>query len=203
MAGCWEGFVGHCDIKLFLVVSDWLCLWYLTFENLLVARLKYNGALTFLRLGIDGHIKLCTYYENVVWVAREVIFNLFEGDSCKSEYQLPERCGNFGLCEDSQCVACPSSKIFGLELDLWAREANFLSDAKRLHCYKVEGVDHFLSKYPGAGGTATKENDCAKKCTSECLGYFYNQHIKVLDNLWSQNLEQSCQFYSRGLHQGT
>ncbi|KAF5183213.1 hypothetical protein FRX31_027200 [Thalictrum thalictroides] len=26
----------------------------------------------------------------------------------ESECQLPEKCGNFGVCEDNQCVACPT-----------------------------------------------------------------------------------------------
>lgn len=44
------------------------------------------------------------------------------------------------------------------------------------HYYKVDGVDHFMSKFFTAG-VAMKEKDCASKCTLDCkcLGYFYNQ----------------------------
>ncbi|RXI02960.1 hypothetical protein DVH24_003038 [Malus domestica] len=71
-----------------LSCSSWSQIGYaydITFGNLLVARPKYNSTLTFLRLGIDGNIKLCTSYENVAWVAWVVTYNLFERDSCESE----------------------------------------------------------------------------------------------------------------------
>ncbi|CAN6558264.1 unnamed protein product [Malus baccata var. baccata] len=145
--------------------------------NAILARPKYNSTLTFLRLGIDGNVKLYTYYDKVDWRAWEVTFTLFDRDNSiwETECQLPERCGNFGLCEDSQCVACPSSKgLFG-----WSKtcEPEKLAScaANSFHYYKVEGVDHFMSKY--TRGTAIKETDCGKKCTSDCkcLGYFYNQ----------------------------
>ncbi|KAK3198659.1 hypothetical protein Dsin_022074 [Dipteronia sinensis] len=48
--------------------------------------------------------------------------------------------------------------------------------AKDFHYYKVEGVDHYMSKYTRGSGPV-KVDDCGKKCTSDCkcLGYFYNQ----------------------------
>ncbi|CAN6558265.1 unnamed protein product [Malus baccata var. baccata] len=144
----------------------------------ILARPKYNSMLTFLRLEIDGNVKLYTYDDNVDWGAWEVTFTLFDRDNWlweTNECQLPERCGTFGLCEDSQCVACPSSKgLLG-----WSKtckpEKLTSCDAKSFHYYKVGGVDHFLSKY--TKGEATKEANCAKKCTSncKCLGYFYNK----------------------------
>ncbi|KAH0986529.1 hypothetical protein GBA52_013706 [Prunus armeniaca] len=145
--------------------------------NRILARPKYNSTLTFLRLGIDGNVKLYTYNDKVDWGAWEVTFALFDRDNSiwETECQLPERCGNFGLCEDSQCVACPSSKgLLG-----WSKtcepEKLTSCNPKSFRYYKVEGVDHFLSKY--TRGDATKEADCGKKCTSDCkcLGYFYNQ----------------------------
>ncbi|VVA16566.1 PREDICTED: epidermis-specific secreted [Prunus dulcis] len=145
--------------------------------NRILARPKYNSTLTFLRLGIDGNVKLYTYNDKVDWRAWEVTFALFDRDNSiwETECQLPERCGNFGLCEDSQCVACPSSKgLLG-----WSKtceqEKLTSCNPKSFRYYKVEGVDHFLSKY--TRGDATKEADCGKKCTSDCkcLGYFYNQ----------------------------
>ncbi|KAJ6966334.1 hypothetical protein NC652_004026 [Populus alba x Populus x berolinensis] len=47
------------------------------------------------------------------------IFTLFDRDSnWESECQLPEKCGKFGLCEDNQCVACPSpNKLAGWSKD--------------------------------------------------------------------------------------
>ena len=41
--------------------------------------------------------------------------------------------------------------------------------------YKLEGVDHFMSKYSKGDGPM-KENECGEKCSKECkcLGYFYH-----------------------------
>ncbi|KAH7512649.1 hypothetical protein FEM48_Zijuj12G0113300 [Ziziphus jujuba var. spinosa] len=145
-------------------------------RNLVLGRPKYNSTLSFLRLGIDGNVKIYTYYEKVDWGAWEVTFSLFDRDSTwENECQLPDRCGNFGLCEDNQCVACPlANGLMGWSKNCQpeklssCRESNF-------HYYKVEGVDHFLSKY--TRGVAVKESDCRKNCSKDCkcLGYFYNQ----------------------------
>ncbi|KAB2605550.1 epidermis-specific secreted glycoprotein EP1-like [Pyrus ussuriensis x Pyrus communis] len=100
--------------------------------------------------------RLYTYNDKVDIGAWEVTFALFRRDNLiwETECQLPERCGTFGLCEDSQCVACPSSKgLLG-----WSKscvpEKLTSCDAKSFHYYKVEG-----------------------KCTSDCkcLGYFFKQ----------------------------
>ncbi|CAK7327660.1 unnamed protein product [Dovyalis caffra] len=59
--------------------------------------------------GLDGNLRLYTYYDKVDIGAWEVTFTLFDRDSSwESECQLPEKGGKFGLCEDNQCVACPS-----------------------------------------------------------------------------------------------
>ncbi|KAH9778980.1 EP1-like glycoprotein 3 [Citrus sinensis] len=128
--------------------------------NLILARPKYNATISFLRLSIDGNIRIFTYYEDSIW---------------ETECQLPERCGKLGVCEDNQCVACPTEK----GLLRWSKEC----EAKKVtscrpndfHYYKVDGVYHYLSKY--TRGTSTKIEECGKKCTSDCkcLGYFYHQ----------------------------
>jgi hypothetical protein len=145
--------------------------------GIILARPKYNATPTFLRLGIDGNVKLYTYNDKVDGAAWEVTFSLFDRDNWiwETECQLPARCGSFGVCEDSQCVACPSSS--GVLLG-WSKtcapEKLTSCKANSFHYYKLEGVDHFLSKY--TTGSATKEVDCVKKCSSDCkcLGYFYN-----------------------------
>ncbi|CAN6558268.1 unnamed protein product [Malus baccata var. baccata] len=129
------------------------------------------------KLGIDGNVKFYTCNDKVDIGAWEVTFALFDRDNSiwKTECQLPERCRTFGLCEDSQCVTCPSSKgLLGWSKSC-APEKLTSCDAKSFHYYKVERVDHFSSKY--TSGAAMKENDCAKKCTSDCkcLGYFFKQ----------------------------
>ncbi|KAH0985071.1 hypothetical protein GBA52_012248 [Prunus armeniaca] len=75
--------------------------------------------LSFLRLEIDGNLRIYTY-EDVNWGAWEVTFTLFSRDLPQweiSECESPERCGKFGLCEDNQCVGCPSSK----RLLIWSK----------------------------------------------------------------------------------
>ncbi|PRQ31041.1 putative bulb-type lectin domain, PAN/Apple domain-containing protein [Rosa chinensis] len=143
-------------------------------NNLYLARPKFNGTLTYLRLGIDGNIKLYTYYGQVdSW---EQTFTLFDRDSnFETECQLPERCGSLGVCEDNQCVACPTSNGLSGWSKTCAPEKLTSCKANSFRYYKVEGVDHFLSKYNT--GSATKEVDCGKKCSSDCkcLGYFYNR----------------------------
>ncbi|PRQ31037.1 putative bulb-type lectin domain-containing protein [Rosa chinensis] len=109
--------------------------------GILPVRPKYNSTLTFLRLGIDGNIRLYTYSDKVDWGAWETTFTLFDSDNYwwEGECQLPEKCRGFGLCEDSQCVACPSSKgLLG-----WSKtcEPQKLPscDAKSFHYYKLDG----------------------------------------------------------------
>ncbi|KAB2615996.1 epidermis-specific secreted glycoprotein EP1-like [Pyrus ussuriensis x Pyrus communis] len=110
----------------------------------------------FLRLGIDGNVELYTYNDKVDFSTWRVTVALFD----------TENYGTFGLCEDSQCVACPSSRgLLGWSKSC-APEKLTSCDAKSFRYYKVERVDHFLSKY--TNGVAVKENDCAKKCTSDC-----------------------------------
>ncbi|ONI12452.1 hypothetical protein PRUPE_4G165700 [Prunus persica] len=129
-----------------------------------LAKTKYNSTSTFLGLGIDGNVKLYTYNDKIDFGAWEVTFSFFDRDNSiwwENECQLPERCGKFGLCEGSQCT-CEPEKLTSCR-------------ASSFRYYKVEGVDHYLSKY--TSGISVKENDCGKKCTSDCkcLGYFYNQ----------------------------
>ncbi|CAK7327662.1 unnamed protein product [Dovyalis caffra] len=143
------------------------------------ARPKFNATLSFLRIGIDGNLRIYTYNNKVDYMAWDVTFNLFSRDGFpESECQLPERCGQFGLCEDSQCVACPlPSGLMG-----WSKDCEPVKPpacgSKNFYYYKLEGVDHSMSKYASGSGPM-KEDDCGKKCSGDCkcLGYFYNKEI--------------------------
>ncbi|TXG66742.1 hypothetical protein EZV62_008017 [Acer yangbiense] len=143
------------------------------------ARPKYNSTASFLRLGMDGNLMIYTYYDKVFWGGYEKTFSLFDRDSngWQTECQLPERCGKFGVCdEDSQCVACPSEKgLLGWSKSCEPKKVTSCA-AKDFHYYKVEGVDHYMSKFTRGSGPV-KVEDCGKKCTTDCkcLGYFYNQ----------------------------
>ncbi|KAK4793843.1 hypothetical protein SAY86_011837 [Trapa natans] len=144
--------------------------------SIILTRPKYNATLSFLRLGIDGNLRVYTYNDLVDYGAWEVTFTLFDRESIwETECQLPSRCGDFGLCDDNQCVACPlASGLMG-----WSKAC---APAKVTSCkpedfgyYKVEGVDHFLSKH--TRGSSVKEGECGAKCSKDCkcLGYFYNE----------------------------
>ncbi|KAG8386412.1 hypothetical protein BUALT_Bualt03G0146100 [Buddleja alternifolia] len=141
----------------------------------ILSRPKYNSTLTYLRLGVDGGLRAYTFYPRVDYGAWEETFTLFpraSGEEC----QLPERCGPFGLCEDSQCVGCPSPNgLLG-----WSKSC---APPKLTSCkasdvkyYKLEGVDHFMSKYTRGTGPI-KEEECSKKCSSDCkcLGFFFKR----------------------------
>ncbi|XP_008451767.2 epidermis-specific secreted glycoprotein EP1-like [Cucumis melo] len=143
----------------------------------ILSRPKYNSTLTFLRLGIDGNLRLFTYNDQVDWSPSEITFTLFDREfntgNTESECQWPERCGQFGLCEENQCVACPTEKgLLGWSKTCMAKKVSSC-DPKSFHYYKLEGVDHFLTKFNKGEGLSQK--DCEKKCNLDCkcLGYFY------------------------------
>ncbi|MBA0816625.1 hypothetical protein Gohar_001266 [Gossypium harknessii] len=144
--------------------------------TLRIGRPNYNSTLSFLRLGMDGNLKVYTYYDPVFDSAWEVTFTLFSRDSFwGSECQLPERCGTFGLCEDSQCVACPSPNgLLGWSKDCDVKKLSSCNE-KDFNYYKLNGVDHFMTTY--TRGNAIKQDECGNKCTKDCkcMGYFYNQ----------------------------
>ncbi|KAE8677307.1 Epidermis-specific secreted glycoprotein EP1 [Hibiscus syriacus] len=146
--------------------------------TLRIGRPNYNSTLSFLRLGMDGNIRIFTYYDPVFEGAWQETFTLFKRDpSWDDECQMPERCGKFGLCEDSQCVACPSPNgLLGWSKDCDVKKLTSCNE-KDFYYYKLLGVDHFMTTY--TRGNAIKEDECGKRCSKDCkcLGYFYNQEI--------------------------
>ncbi|KAI3753678.1 hypothetical protein L2E82_25739 [Cichorium intybus] len=158
-------------------------LYYLTFLyyitnppsgwNRNMAYSRYNNTLSYLRLGIDGNLRFYTYNPNVQGVAWELVYTFLDRNSIEGECQLPERCGKYGLCENSQCVACPTPNgLSGWSKDCEAKVTS--CKASEFSYYKLEGVDHFMIKYTrGDGGR--KQSDCESKCTKDCkcMGYFY------------------------------
>ncbi|ESR55744.1 EP1-like glycoprotein 4 [Citrus sinensis] len=145
--------------------------------SLILARPKYNATISFLRLGVDGNLRIFTYYDKVDSQPTEETFTLFDRDSIwETECQLPERCGKFGLCDDNQCVACPREKgLLGWSKECAPTLVNFCRIAA-FHYYKVEGVDHYISKYNNGTGPIRVE-DCGNRCSTDCrcVGYFYHQ----------------------------
>ncbi|KAK8519978.1 hypothetical protein V6N13_031548 [Hibiscus sabdariffa] len=144
--------------------------------SLRIGRPNYNSTLSFLRLQMDGNLKVYTYYDPVFDSAWDETFTLFKRDGTwDDECQLPERCGKFGLCEDSQCVACPSPNgLMGWSKDCEVKKLRSCNE-NDFYYYKLEGVDHFMTRY--TRGNGVKEDECGRKCSRDCkcLGYFYNQ----------------------------
>ncbi|KAL3577499.1 hypothetical protein D5086_019003 [Populus alba] len=117
------------------------------FQDAILTTVNYNNTvLSFLRLGIDGNLRIHTFYDKANSNdGFQVTFTLFSRDSgWESECQLPERCGRFGLCEDNQCVACPlPNGLMG-----WSRDCQPVRSSscgsKKFYYYKLEGVDHYI-----------------------------------------------------------
>ncbi|KAI3509780.1 hypothetical protein L1887_25302 [Cichorium endivia] len=158
--------------------------YYLTFEyfitnppsgwNRNMASSRYNNTLSYLRLGIDGNLRFYTYNPNVQGAAWELVYTFLDRNSIEGECQLPEKCGKFGLCEDSQCVACPTPNgLSGWTKDCDAKKVTSCKSSDFSY-YKLQGVDHFMIKY--TSGVGEKQSDCESKCTKDCkcMGYFYH-----------------------------
>ncbi|KAF5191598.1 epidermis-specific secreted glycoprotein EP1-like [Thalictrum thalictroides] len=142
-----------------------------------VGRPKYNSTLSILRLGSDGSLKVYTYNDKVDWGAWEVTYSAFDKDGVYgvSECKLPTRCGSLGVCEDSQCVACPRPQgLLGWSKDCAPPRLPPCKGA--VDYYKVVGVEHFTSDYTQGDGPI-KQADCREKCTKDCgcLGFFYRE----------------------------
>ena len=149
-------------------------------------RPKYDSTISFLRLGIDGNLRVFTYSQEVDFLPEEERFTLFgkisrgnDGINWGNECQMPERCGKLGLCEDEQCVACPTENgLIG-----WSKEhceptqVNFCG-TKVFHYYKLESVEHYMCRYNDGIESITIE-DCARQCSSNCrcVAYFYDTDL--------------------------
>ncbi|XP_039061702.1 epidermis-specific secreted glycoprotein EP1-like [Hibiscus syriacus] len=64
----------------------------------ILARPKYNGTYSMLRVESDGNLKIYTYNENVNWGYWDNTFKLFDGEDHESLCNLPKRCGSLGIC---------------------------------------------------------------------------------------------------------
>ncbi|KAK9056920.1 hypothetical protein SSX86_024285 [Deinandra increscens subsp. villosa] len=153
---------------------------FFEFPDLGLGQVRYNSSLSYLRLGIDGNLRLFTYRANVRGNAWSLLFTLFDrrADEFRMDFedecQLPNRCGKFGLCENSQCVGCPKRNgVFA-----WSKDCDTKAPgckASGFRYYELKGVDHFAVKYTGGNGPV-KRRDCESKCTKDCkcMGYFYH-----------------------------
>ncbi|KAD3066762.1 hypothetical protein R6Q59_019027 [Mikania micrantha] len=150
------------------------------FPSIDMGQIRYNSSLSYLRLSIDGNLRLYTYRANVRGNAWSLLYTLFDrrenenGMVFEDECQQPNRCGKFGLCEDSQCVGCPTPNgVFAWSKDCDTKPPG--CNAGGFKYYQLKGVDHFTVKYT-AGNRSASRSDCESKCTKDCgcMGYFYH-----------------------------
>ncbi|CAN0911962.1 EP1-like glycoprotein 3 [Linum grandiflorum] len=138
---------------------------------------RFNATLSYLRLGIDGNLQIFTYsYEVHYWEKSLTFFSEDDWWAQETKCQLPDRCGEFGVCENSQCVGCPTASG---TLSGWSEDCR---PPKVTSCrvggfryYEMRGIDHFMVKYSRGDGPVKKES-CESKCSKDCkcLGYFYH-----------------------------
>ncbi|XP_074293326.1 EP1-like glycoprotein 4 [Silene latifolia] len=144
----------------------------------------YEIITSFMRLQNDGNLKVIIYQINDEgdqgWFPGFSVFKedyapllTHQVDSCL----LPEKCGAFGVCQNSTCVACPSPQ----GLLPWTAgkcvppKLGACSLRKAAKYYKVQGVEHFSSMYnkgEGPMALALCQSKCSLDC--KCVGYFYH-----------------------------
>ncbi|KAL5709671.1 hypothetical protein ACHQM5_020332 [Ranunculus cassubicifolius] len=146
--------------------------------------LKYDTTYSYLQLRPDGNVKVFTFFDKVNQpISRspyDEVYSVFSRrEFDESECQLPMRCGEFGLCENNQCVACPTSKgLMG-----WSNtcrspklpKCNGSSSSNVVDYYRLDGVEHFSSNF--SGNEPVKLADCREQCSKDCkcLGFFYRR----------------------------
>jgi hypothetical protein len=144
----------------------------------ILSRPKFNSTYTMLRVDTDGNLRMYTYNDFVDWGAWDVSYELFDtsGDyGHASLCRLPTKCGSLGVCEDDQCVGCPSPKgLLGWSKACAPPALTPCKSAKNARYYKVDGVEHYTSEYnEGTGSTSLAQ--CRDKCSKDCkcVGFFY------------------------------
>ncbi|KAL5697389.1 hypothetical protein ACHQM5_030750 [Ranunculus cassubicifolius] len=147
-----------------------------------LARPKYNSTLSFIRVESDGNIRMYTYNDRVIFGSWETTYILFnrEGRRSLSECKWPTRCGSLGVCQNDQCVGCPTPKgltWFNNETCAAPKLPAYKKGALiQSSYYKVVGVGHFTSDYTEGEGPV-KVSECRSKCNADCgcLGFFYRK----------------------------
>ncbi|KAI3769330.1 hypothetical protein L6452_00431 [Arctium lappa] len=134
--------------------------------------LIYNNTLSYLWLGINENLRLYSYRQNANAAAWSLLFILFDrgvsnnGEEIDDDCQLLDQCGKFGLCENWQCVGCPSPNgVFAWSNDCVAKFPG--CSASGFRYYELKGVDHFTVKYSSGTGPVNRK-DCERKCTKDC-----------------------------------
>uniref|UniRef100_A0A803LC62 Bulb-type lectin domain-containing protein n=2 Tax=Chenopodium quinoa TaxID=63459 RepID=A0A803LC62_CHEQI len=151
-----------------------------------LVKTSYDSRLSLLRLEYDGKLRVHTFDPMIIGVWYEE-FTLFKGEPLSrnqlgaTECQMPEKCGNFGICYKGECVACPSPR----GLMRWSEDCapptvgGNSGDDTDAKYYKMRGIRHFSCMYTEGEGPM-KPRKCKIKCSNDpkCVGFFYD-----VDNL--------------------
>ncbi|XP_008812087.3 EP1-like glycoprotein 2 [Phoenix dactylifera] len=144
--------------------------------TIILARPKYNATLSFLRLDVDGNLVVYTYYDPVDYRAWEETFAFFSDEIGRlSGCALPSKCGDFGVCEDDMCVACPSpTGLLGWSKGCAQPSLRACKGGAGVGYYKVVAVENFLTSYSEGEGVV-KVEECKRRCglDCECVGFLY------------------------------
>ncbi|KAI3954168.1 hypothetical protein MKW98_017992 [Papaver atlanticum] len=147
---------------------------------------KYNSTLSMLRIGSNGNLFIYTYSELPVngYMAWEKTYATFSGEQRENECILPSKCGSFGLCEDNQCVACPTPKgLLG-----WDKNCKLPSipscnaSAANVGYYEVPGASDYRLQGNSDGEGPMRADECMKKCSNDCkcVGFFHRSDFTCL-----------------------
>ncbi|CAN0864410.1 EP1-like glycoprotein 4 [Linum grandiflorum] len=145
---------------------------------------RFNTTLSYFRLEIDGNLKIHTFIiandtegdEFQRWETAVTVFSEDDPWALDNKCQLPGRCGDFGVCEDGMCVACPTANgLMGWSKECKPPAVNVNNcSGRKFKYFELKGIDHFMAKYTRGDSPVTKpacEEKCSKDC--KCLGYFY------------------------------
>ncbi|CAI9087281.1 OLC1v1021318C1 [Oldenlandia corymbosa var. corymbosa] len=149
------------------------------FGSAILARPKYDTTYSFLRVEIDGNLRIYTYDDTENWLSWGVPFVLFDKDKgWTTQCRMPRRCGSLGICKNDQCIACPKPQ----GLLKWSKTCAppvlppCNKRGSRVDYYKVDGVEHYTSAYNVGDGPLSLvqcKDQCSKDC--KCAGFFYRQ----------------------------
>uniref|UniRef100_A0A0D6R4V4 Bulb-type lectin domain-containing protein n=1 Tax=Araucaria cunninghamii TaxID=56994 RepID=A0A0D6R4V4_ARACU len=139
---------------------------------------RFSTTLSFVRLDSDGNLRMYTYSPQIEYNTWDITYERFKcGGTGIYGCGLPRKCGSFGLCEKSQCVACPQpGGLLG-----WSDQCSppvlpncGTTPASHVDFYEVVGAEHFSSKYAAAIGNVKME-ECRRRCLGDCkcAAFFY------------------------------
>ncbi|KAL3503123.1 hypothetical protein ACH5RR_037572 [Cinchona calisaya] len=144
-------------------------------------KININATYSFIRLESNGNVKAYTYYDKVRFDRWSESFAFFSS-YYERECGLPTKCGDFGLCQNGMCVACPTPKgLLGWTEN--CQPSKLKSCGKKLphkaNYYKLAGVESFLNHRWSVDNqeVVMELNACREKCTNDCncKGFVYNE----------------------------